>query len=55
MRLIGYAAPLATVVLDTYRFELALAFNQPIEMALENIRTQVKIDESILSLAQATT
>ena len=37
-----------------YRFELALAPNQPIEMALEQIRTQVKIDESILSLEHAT-
>ena len=33
-----------------YRFELVLAPNQPIEMALEQIRTQLKIDESILSL-----
>jgi len=35
-----------------YRVELALAPNQPIEIALERIRTQVKIDESILSLEQ---
>ena len=33
-----------------YLFEVVLAPNQPIGMALENIRTQVKIDESILSL-----
>jgi hypothetical protein len=33
-----------------YRFELALAPNQPIGMALEHIRTQVKLDESVLSL-----
>jgi hypothetical protein len=38
-----------------FRVELALAPNQPIEMALANIRTQVKIDERILSLEQATT
>jgi hypothetical protein len=55
MSLIGYAAPLATVVLETYRFELALAPNQHIEMALKQIRTQVRIDESILSLEQVTT
>ena len=35
-----------------YRFELVLTPNEPIEMALERIRTQVKIDESILSLIQ---
>jgi len=35
-----------------YRFELALAPNQPIEMALEHIRTQVKL-ESVLSLNHA--
>ena len=52
MSLIGYAAPSATVVLETYRFELALALNQPIEKALEQIRTQVKIDESIISLTK---
>jgi len=33
-----------------YRFELALALNQPIELAVEHIRTQVKLDESVLSL-----
>jgi len=36
-----------------YRFELALAPNHPIEMALEQIRTQVKLDESVLSLEHA--
>jgi hypothetical protein len=35
-----------------YRFELALAPNQPIEMALEQIRTQVTIDESVISINQ---
>ena len=44
----GYVKPIDCKVY--YRFELALAPNQPIEMALEDIRTQVKIDESILSL-----
>jgi hypothetical protein len=53
MSLLGYAVPSATVVLETYRIELALAFNQHIEMALEHIRTQVKIDESIISWKQA--
>jgi hypothetical protein len=38
-----------------YRFELALAPNEPIEIALKQIRTQVRIDESILSLEQVTT
>ena len=33
-----------------YRVERALAPNQPIEMALEIIRTQIKIDDGILSL-----
>jgi len=36
-----------------YRVELALAPNLPLEIALEQIRTQVKIDEIILSLEQA--
>jgi hypothetical protein len=49
----GYVTPIDGKVY--YRFELALAPNQPIEMALANILTQVKIDESILSLEQATT
>ena len=38
-----------------YRFELALAPNQPIGMALEQIRTKVKLDESVLSLEYVTT
>ena len=36
-----------------YRFEFALAPNQLIEMTHEQIRTYVKIDESILSLEQS--
>jgi hypothetical protein len=47
----GYVKPIGGKAY--YRFELALAPNEPIEMALLNIKTQVKIDESILSLKHA--
>jgi hypothetical protein len=46
----GYVKPLGSKAY--YQFELALAPNQPIEKALEDIQTQVKIDESIFSLEQ---
>jgi hypothetical protein len=46
--MMGYVKPIDGKAY--YRFELALAPNQPIEMALEQIRTQVTIDESILKL-----
>jgi hypothetical protein len=46
----GYVKPIDNKAY--YRFELVLTPDEPIEMALQNIRTQVKIDESVLSLAQ---
>jgi hypothetical protein len=42
----GYVKPIDGEVY--YRFELALAPNQPIEMALENIRIQIILDENTL-------
>jgi hypothetical protein len=47
----GYVKPIDDKVY--YRFELILTQDEPIEIALERIRTQVKIDESIISLEQA--
>jgi hypothetical protein len=47
----GYVKPLGSKAY--YRFELALAPNQPIVTALERIRTQVKIDENALKLWKA--
>ena len=44
----GYVKPIEGKAY--YRFELVLAPNQPIEMALENIRAQIKIDENTLVL-----
>ena len=44
MSLLGYAVPSATVALAPYRFELALAPNYFIEMTLEQIITQIKIE-----------
>jgi hypothetical protein len=46
--LMGYVKPMDGKAY--YRFELALAQNQPIDIALENMRTEVKIDDGILSL-----
>jgi len=47
----GYVKPIDSKAY--YRFELALAPNQPVEMSLEQIRTQVKIDENALKLWKA--
>ena len=47
----GYVKPIDCKVY--YLFELAVAPNQPIEMALEQIRTQVKIEVRIFSLKHA--
>ena len=47
----GYVKPIDDKVF--YRFEWSLTPNQPVDAALEQIRTQIKIDESILSLEHA--
>jgi hypothetical protein len=49
----GYVKPIENKAY--YRFELAPAPNQSIEIALKQIRTKVRIDKSILSLEQVTT
>jgi hypothetical protein len=49
----GYVKPIGGKAYYRFELELALAPNEPIEMALEQIKTQVKIDESILSLKHA--